>query len=89
MASGRQLPDPVGSKIKGRDSDFGVFVRKFEGLIHVSQLGAERVDKPSSLYKPGDEVEAEVRRRFRRSQNRLERESAAPLGGAPGNGELS
>jgi small subunit ribosomal protein S1 len=57
---------PVGSKIKGQVTsvpDFGVFVRieeGVEGLIHVSQLSTERVDKPSSLYKPGDEVEAEV-----------------------------
>jgi small subunit ribosomal protein S1 len=57
---------PVGSKIKGQVTsvpDFGVFVRideGVEGLIHVSQLSTERVDKPSSLYKVGDEVEAEV-----------------------------
>jgi small subunit ribosomal protein S1 len=57
---------PVGSKVKGQVTsvpDFGVFVRVdegVEGLIHVSQLSTERVDKPSSLYKVGDEVEAEV-----------------------------
>ena len=57
---------PVGSKIKGQVTsvpDFGVFVRieeGVEGLIHVSQLSSERVDKPSSLFKVGDEVEAEV-----------------------------
>lgn len=57
---------PVGSKIKGQVTsvpDFGVFVRideGVEGLVHVSQLSTERVDKPSSLYKVGDEVEAEV-----------------------------
>ena len=57
---------PVGSKIKGQVTsvpDFGVFVRideGVEGLIHVSQLSSERVDKPSSLYKVGDEVNAEV-----------------------------
>jgi small subunit ribosomal protein S1 len=57
---------PVGSKVKGQVTsvpDFGVFVRieeGVEGLVHVSQLSTERVDKPSSLYKPGDEVEAEV-----------------------------
>jgi ribosomal protein S1 len=56
----------VGSKIKGQVTsvpDFGVFVRideGVEGLIHVSQLSSERIDKPSSLYKVGDEVEAEV-----------------------------
>jgi len=57
---------PVGSKIKGQVTsvpDFGVFVRieeGVEGLIHVSQLSSERVDKPSSLFKVGDEVDAEV-----------------------------
>ena len=29
-------------------------------MIHVSQLSTERIDKPSSLFKVGDEVEAEV-----------------------------
>jgi small subunit ribosomal protein S1 len=57
---------PVGSKLKGQVTsvpDFGVFVRideGVEGLIHVSQLSTERIDKPASLYKVGDEVEAEV-----------------------------
>src|SRR5713226_3421129 len=57
---------PVGSKVKGEATsvpDFGVFVRLeegVEGLIHVSQLSAERIDKPSSLFKVGDSVEAEV-----------------------------
>jgi small subunit ribosomal protein S1 len=57
---------PVGSKVKGEVAsvpDFGVFVRLeegVEGLIHVSQLSTERVDKPSSLFKVGDSVEAEV-----------------------------
>jgi small subunit ribosomal protein S1 len=57
---------PVGSKVKGQVTsvpDFGVFVRieeGVEGLIHVSQLSSERVDKPSSLFKVGDSVEAEV-----------------------------
>ena len=57
---------PIGSRVKGEVAsvpDFGVFVRLeegIEGLIHVSQLSTERVDKPSSLFKPGDSVEAEV-----------------------------
>jgi small subunit ribosomal protein S1 len=57
---------PVGSKVKGQITsipDFGVFVRLeegVEGLIHVSQLSTERIDKPASLFKVGDEVEAEV-----------------------------
>jgi small subunit ribosomal protein S1 len=57
---------PIGSKVKGQVTsvpDFGVFLRLeegVEGLIHVSQLSTERVEKPSALFKVGDEVEAEV-----------------------------
>jgi small subunit ribosomal protein S1 len=57
---------PVGARVKGpvtSVTDFGVFVELeegIEGLVHVSQLSTERVDKPSSLFKPGDVVEAEV-----------------------------
>ena len=39
--------------------DFGIFVVLWpgcEGLIHVSQLDTKRVDKPSDLFKVGDEV---------------------------------
>jgi small subunit ribosomal protein S1 len=31
-----------------------------EGLIHVSQLSTERVDKPQNMFAPGQELEAEV-----------------------------
>src|SRR3989475_3640327 len=54
-----------GTRVKGAVTsitDFGVFVELeegIEGLVHVSQLSTERVDKPSALYKPGDAVEAE------------------------------
>lgn len=57
---------PMSSRVKGEVTsvpDFGVFVRLeegVEGLIHVSQLSTERVDKPSTLFKVGDQVEAEV-----------------------------
>ena len=57
---------PAGSRIEGpivRVLDFGVFVRVaegVEGLIHVSQLSTEHVEKPSTLYEVGDVVEAEV-----------------------------
>ena len=39
--------------------DFGIFVELWpgcEGLIHVSQLDTKRVDKPTDLFKVGDEV---------------------------------
>ena len=57
---------PLNSRVNGKVSsvaDFGVFVELeegIEGLIHISQLSNERVDKPSSLFKVGDEVEALV-----------------------------
>jgi len=43
--------------------DFGIFVELWPGceaLIHVSQLDSKRVDKPSDLFKVGDEVIAKV-----------------------------
>ena len=43
--------------------DFGVFVELWPGceaLIHVSQLDSKRVEKPSDLFKVGDEVIAKA-----------------------------
>jgi small subunit ribosomal protein S1 len=57
---------PTGSRVRGQVTsvtDFGIFVEVeegIEGLIHVSQISTERVEKPSSLYNVGDTVEAEV-----------------------------
>jgi small subunit ribosomal protein S1 len=57
---------PVGSRIKGpitSITDFGVFVEieeGIEGLIHVSQISTERVEKPANLFHVGEEIEAEV-----------------------------
>jgi small subunit ribosomal protein S1 len=57
---------PTNTRVKGTVTsvtDFGVFVEieeGIEGLIHVSQLSNERVDKPQTLFQPGQEVEAEV-----------------------------
>ncbi len=57
---------PLNTRIHGKVSsvaDFGVFVEieeGIEGLIHISQLSNERVDKPSSLYKVDDALEALV-----------------------------
>ena len=57
---------PVGGRVRGvvtSVTDFGVFVELeegLEGLIHVSQLSTERIDKPSQLFNVGDAVEAEV-----------------------------
>jgi len=57
---------PLNTRVTGKVSsvaDFGVFVELeegIEGLIHISQLSNERVDKPSSLYKVGDQLETLV-----------------------------
>lgn len=57
---------PVGSQVQGKITsvtDFGVFVEiedGIEGLVHISQLSTERVEKPSVLFEVGKEVEAEV-----------------------------
>jgi len=57
---------PVGTRIQGKVTsvtDFGVFVEVeegIEGLIHISQLSNERVEKPSALFQVGQMVEAEV-----------------------------
>jgi small subunit ribosomal protein S1 len=57
---------PTGSRISGTVTsvaDFGVFVDigdGVEGLIHVSQLSTERVERPSELFSAGDPVEAVV-----------------------------
>lgn len=59
----RYLPGtPVKGKVTGL-TDFGVFVEiepGIEGLIHVSELAYERVEKPSEIFKKGDEVEAAI-----------------------------
>jgi small subunit ribosomal protein S1 len=57
---------PVGSRVQGKVTsvtDFGVFVEieeGIEGLVHISQLSTERVEKPSALFQVGKTVEAEV-----------------------------
>jgi len=57
---------PVGSRVQGKITsvtDFGVFVEieeGVEGLVHISQLSTERVEKPSALFQVGKGVEAEV-----------------------------
>jgi small subunit ribosomal protein S1 len=57
---------PIGAKVRGKVTsvtDFGVFMEVeegVEGLIHVSQLSTERVDKPQAMFGTGQEIEAEV-----------------------------
>ncbi|HYC54962.1 MAG TPA: 30S ribosomal protein S1 [Candidatus Binatia bacterium] len=57
---------PVGTRIHGKVTniaDFGVFVELeegVEGLVHVSQIGRERVENPRDLFQPNQQIEAEV-----------------------------
>ena len=51
--------DKVYTGIVTKVEDFGCFVELWpgcEGLVHVSQLAWERIDKPSSLVTVGDEI---------------------------------
>jgi small subunit ribosomal protein S1 len=55
---------PVGSVVEGevvRVTDFGAFVELetgIEGLVHISELSEERVEKPSDVIKVGDKTKA-------------------------------
>jgi small subunit ribosomal protein S1 len=56
----------IGSIIDGTITavtDFGVFIKfgeNLEGLIHISELAWQRIENPSSLYKVGDAIKAEI-----------------------------
>lgn len=56
----------VGNEVVGkvaRMTDFGAFIELEAGvdaLLHVSQIAKEHVEKPSDIYKIGDEVTAKV-----------------------------
>jgi small subunit ribosomal protein S1 len=60
------LKYPKGSVIKGNISsvtEFGVFVKlddEIEGLIHVSQLSADKIENPGTKFKVGQEIRAIV-----------------------------
>lgn len=57
---------PVGSVVEGeitRLTDFGAFVEietGIEGMIHVSEISENRVEKPADVLKKGDKVKAMV-----------------------------
>jgi small subunit ribosomal protein S1 len=57
---------PVGSPVEGeavRITEFGVFVELetgIEGLVHISEMSEERVEKPSDKVAKGDRVKAIV-----------------------------
>ncbi|MDE5830802.1 MAG: polyribonucleotide nucleotidyltransferase, partial [Clostridia bacterium] len=61
--------------------DFGCFVELWpgcEGLCHVSQLAWERIEKPSDLFKVGDEIMVRAEGYDNRNRLNLSRKSALP-----------
>ena len=61
--------------------DFGCFVELWpgcEGLVHVSQLAYERVNKPSDLFKVGDEIIVKALGYDNRNRLNLSRKDALP-----------
>ena len=65
-----RIPDAYqpGKIVKGqvtKITNFGVFVEleeELEGLLHVSELGAEGIENPEDVVKVGDEIEVRVLR---------------------------
>ena len=61
--------------------DFGCFVELWpgcEGLVHVSQLAHERVNKPSDVVKVGDEIIVMSQGYDNRGRLNLSRKDALP-----------
>ena len=61
--------------------DFGAFVEVWpgcEGLCHVSQLAWERVDKPQSMFKVGDEIIVKAEGYDNKNRLNLSRKAALP-----------
>lgn len=56
----------VGDVVEGKITgvvDFGVFIEfddGLEGLIHISELGWQRIDNPNQLVKVGDKIKAQI-----------------------------
>jgi len=69
--------------------DFGAFVNFFgpkDGLVHISQLAAERVNATSDVVKEGDKVKVKVlgfdRGKVRLSMKEVNQETGEDLGSA-------
>ena len=61
--------------------DFGCFVELWpgcEGMCHVSQLAWERVDKPQSMFKVGDEIIVKAEGYDNKNRLNLSRKAALP-----------
>ena len=86
---------PIGTVIEGEITelkDFGAFCKitdEIEGLIHVSEISDERIDKPSDVLKIGDQVRARIigineeKRQVRLSLRNVDRPHPSELRGQP------
>jgi small subunit ribosomal protein S1 len=86
---------PIGTVIEGAITelkDFGAFCKitdEIEGLIHVSEISDERIDKPSDVLKIGDQVRARIigineeKRQVRLSLRNVDRPHPSELRGQP------
>lgn len=78
-----EVPE-VGKTYKGRVTrtmDFGVFVEFLpgkEGLVHISHLDMNRVEKVTDLVKVGDEVEVKLLEKDREGRYNLSRKALMP-----------
>ncbi|MEK7286511.1 MAG: polyribonucleotide nucleotidyltransferase [Nitrospirota bacterium] len=73
-----------------RIMDFGAFVelkRGVDGLVHISQLAHERVDKVTDIVKEGDEVTVKVLEIDKQGKIRLSRKELLPKPAAPTNAQ--
>jgi polyribonucleotide nucleotidyltransferase len=79
----------IGTIYKGtvkRLTDFGAFVEILpgtDGLLHVSEFAHERIDRPESVLKEGDEVDVKVLDVQRDGKIRLSRRALLPLPEGP------
>ena len=74
-------PGDLYNGIVTKVEDFGCFVELWpgcEGLVHVSHLAHERVEKPSDLFKVGDEIVVKALGYDNRGRLNLSRKEALP-----------
>ena len=75
------VPGEIYEAVVVKVEDFGCFVRLWEGcegLVHVSQLAHERVNKPSDVVKLGDTIMVKAQGYDNRGRLNLSRKEALP-----------
>ncbi|MDD2208566.1 MAG: polyribonucleotide nucleotidyltransferase [Bacilli bacterium] len=75
------VPGEIYEAVVVKVEDFGCFVKLWEGcegLVHVSQLAHERVNKPSDIVKVGDTIMVKAQGYDNRGRLNLSRKEALP-----------